>query len=1176
MQFGTARKVFSTLGLLKRSRAVESFSTSTTPSAAQLILRCQSLATAFRTRGHLVADTDPLRKSLVEIVKSQKLRSPPGASFGYFKREKNTPFLQRKVVDEPVENTDLHRLVSAIDSLTDKDTKTLDLSPWGLDKKTKFHEPLPKWMVEQLLDLPEGEPAALSLPRTAGDFVSFMARCYCGSVGIEYRHITHLKEFRWLQHRIEHTHLSSVSKDRAGRPQKYASLGAFINPKVRQWSEKQERKPDKFVVPDEPPCDSSSPRQSYFGLDLDETSRLVVWEQLLKAEFLESFLASKYPNVKTFGLSGAESLIPGLSALFSRASELGTRHIEMGMSHRGRLNILMNLLGKPLGTVCTEFNDSITSDEIGDLKLGDVKYHLGTSATVTFPGALGNECHPLEISILPNPSHLEQVTPVVTGKVRAKQYYMKDWERRKVLGVVLHGDAAFCGQGIVAETLALSQLPAFYTGGTVHIVINNNIGFTTESSESHSSVYPTDLAKAVGAPVFHVNGDDPEAVVRVMRMAIEYRHRFQKDVIVDFICFRRAGHSEAEDPTITQPIRHQVIANHPSTLTLFEERLLSAGLLSKEFTETMKRTLLEEAEQEFNLAKTAAYAPTSNEWLASNWQGVAVSSGLQRPTNMTGGNRERMELIGRALSQKPKHLDLHPDVEAILDKRRKAIDTGEGIDMSFAESLAFGLLSVPVDKDSETPTFGKREIPGIERAPSNRDVAGSFRSTFLPPILSHPTVHVRLSGQDCERGTFNQRHALLVCQSTNRRYWPLSNIVGPGEQEEIHICNSNLSEAAVLGFEYGYSLENDNALVVWEAQFGDFANVAQPMIDNFIVSGEHKWSVQSNLVMLLPHGLEGAGPEHSSARPERFLQLVDDDPNVVNHIITPEMRKDLEFGFHAADVDGDGRIGLIDLTNLLGKTLDPEEVGERWDIIVKETSIQSELKGGVDLEQYIRFASSWLLRNAESMTNFSVCAPTTPANYFHMLRRQIHRPFSKPLVVLTPKALHHHRPCVSSLHQMTTGTFFRRCISESALSNNMQTSKRYKFDLLPNDQIRRVVLVAGRMYYDLYHARTKKKARDVAFIRLEQIAPFPHDRVAEIVRRYKNAEIVFAQEEPENQGFWTYVGPRLHTAIRVFNEEDPLSRNIRVICRNASATPAHGSFRVHHDERKNLIDEVFS
>ena len=713
------------------------------------------------------------------------------------------------------------------------------------------------------------------------------------------------------------------------------------------------------------PLDSDE-GQTFFGLDLNTSARLYLLEQLQRAHYLEEFLAGRYPNAKTFGLAGSESLIPGLSALFARCSELGISHIELGMAHRGRLNVLMNILGKSMGTVCTEFNEVIKDDsddaKLSQLQLGDVKYHLGASGKCSFNTLAGVPCKPIEISLVPNPSHLEHVMPVVAGKVRAKQYYLKDSSKRKVMGVVLHGDASFCGQGIVSETLALSQLPAYNTGGTLHIVINNQIGFTTEPSDAHSSMYPTDIAKSIGAPILHVNGDDPEAVVRVFRLAAEYRHRFRKDLVIDYVCYRRHGHSEAEDPTITQPIRHNLISNHRSTLAMFTESLIDAGDITEEEIELKKKKLLEMYEEEYEKAKFSdEYAQSKREWLASNWQGVAIASHIgtrSRPHNMTGASKDLLHSVGNAMCYAAlgnEEVSCHPHVEKIFIARRNALESGKGISMSFAEQLAFGVLALPTKGDDGSVTFGKRELSfntignpanssvdaagqnSIDRSWSRTNTPGSLRSTFLPPLVDHPTVHVRLSGQDCERGTFNQRHALIVDQKTNKHIWPLRTLSPNTEHEEVHfICNSNLSEAATLAFEYGYSLENENALVLWEAQFGDFANVAQAVIDNFILSGEDKWNVQSSLVMLLPHGYEGAGPEHSSARPERFLQLMNDDPKRLNTMMTPEMQHDLEMGFDAADISGTGTIGVDDLTQLLGINLDPEHVGERWDVIVSE------------------------------------------------------------------------------------------------------------------------------------------------------------------------------------------------------------------------------------------------
>ena len=1183
-------------------------------------LNLYRITQAFRERGHFVAQFDPLEKQKFESSQA------PIETTNFHRDSFNSFLFHEKSSIEVHNQSALKELVIAS---ADPTKETVDLSAWGLSKATRKDEPLPRPVSAKLLDI---NNPLLDTPTTFGEYINFLRRCYCGKVGIEFSHIVDKKEFIWLRHRIEHSNLIIPNKHETntGGSVKYTSLGTFINilnpsPASSTASESSSSLSNNNNINNNKKKSQNSNNdvmhnitknnnttQSFFGLDLNVATRLDLLEQLLRAHYLEKFLAKRYPRAKTFGLEGSESLIPGLSALFSRCSELGIQHVELGMAHRGRLNVLMNIMGKSMGTVCTEFNEQVNHEEGDDadanaeknakvkqLQLGDVKYHLGAFSTCSFNGFNGKPCKPIDISLVPNPSHLEHVTPVVVGKVRAKQYYLQDSTRRKTMGVVLHGDASFCGQGIVSETLALSQLPAYHTGGTLHIVINNQIGFTTETYDAHSSVYPTDIAKSIGAPIFHVNGDDPEAVVRVFRLAAEYRHRFRKDVVVDYVCYRRHGHSEAEDPTITQPIRHQMIAKQNSTLNQFSQRLVDAGLITKEEIEEKKEKLLKAYEEEYEKAKTSTeYAQTSQEWLASNWQGVALSTGIQgkrsRPHNMTGVKKSLLEQVGNTICGDSEHfpefMNYHPDVAKIFKARKKALKSGKGIDMAFAEQLAFGILALPIEGDDGNARFGKREDSfdelkdtngdnnnnSIARSWSRTNTPGSLRSTFLPPVVDHPTVHVRLSGQDSERGTFNQRHALIVDQKTNKHVWPLNHITKPGEQEEVHICNSNLSEAAVLGFEYGYSLENDNALVLWEAQFGDFANVAQAIIDNFIVSGEEKWNVHSSLVMLLPHGYEGAGPEHSSARPERFLQLVDDDPTHVNDLLTPAMIKDLERGFDAVDVTGTGDINVQDLTRVLGRNIDPDHVGERWDVVMSEleATVPRENKNVVTKEEYIQFAAAWVRRNSESLANFSVHAITTPANYFHALRRQIHRPFSKPLVILTAKQLHHHRPCSSSIAEFTEGTWFRRVISEYSLANNLQNNPRHAFEILPPEEIKRLIIVSGKLYYDLYHKRSRLNLKNVAIIRLEQVAPFPHDRIAIEVNRYKNAEVVFCQEEPENMGFWTYIEPRFKTCVKVHNVMNE-NVGIRVISRPAAGSPAHGSFRAHHEEHRDLIERAF-
>jgi 2-oxoglutarate dehydrogenase E1 component len=745
-----------------------------------------------------------------------------------------------------------------------------------------------------------------------------------------------------------------------------------------------------------------------------------ILKKLIEAESFERFLDFKYTGTKRFGLDGGESMVPALEQIIKRGGQLGVSEIVIGMPHRGRLNVLANVMGKPYRAIFNEFRGgSAHPDEVEGS--GDVKYHLGASSDREFDE---NRVH---LSLTANPSHLEIVDPVVLGKVRAKQDQRKDDERKSVLPLLLHGDAAFAGQGVVAECLGLSGLRGHRTGGSLHFIVNNQIGFTTAPRFSRSSPYPSDVGKMIDAPIFHVNGDDPEAVVHVTKIAIEFRQRFGKPVVIDMFCYRRHGHNEADEPAFTQPLMYQRIAQHPGVVDVYANRLVEEGLLSREEIDHMQADFRNFLEEEFSAGE--AYRPNRADWLDGKWSGIGhAEEGARR--GVTGVDLDLLKEVGRKLTSIPKSFTPHKTIARIMAARRKMIDEGQGIDWATAEALAYGTLLV-------------------EGFP------------------------VRLSGQDSERGTFSQRHAVLMDQVNEKKYTPLKHVAR--DQARFEVINSMLSEEAVLGFEYGYSLAEPNALVLWEAQFGDFANGAQVVVDQFISSGERKWLRMSGLVLLLPHGYEGQGPEHSSARLERYLQLCAED--------------------------------------------------------------------------------NWQIANC-----------TTPANYFHVLRRQLHRQFRKPLVLMTPKSLLRHKRVVSNLEQFGPGSSFHRLLWDDAQFLPDQAIK-----LVPDDKIRRVVLCSGKVYYDLYNEREKRGVEDVYLLRMEQLYPFPARALIQELGRFKDAEMVWCQEEPKNMGAWSFVEPNLEWVLEHIGAKH---KRPRYAGRPSSAATATGLMSKHTRELKAFLDEA--
>ncbi len=789
------------------------------------------------------------------------------------------------------------------------------------------------------------------------EILAILKETYCHTIGVEFLHLSDPEEKSWIQKRIEN---------------------------IRNHTD--------FTI----------------------NGRRAILHRLTAAEVFETYLHKKYPGTKRFGIDGGEALIPAIEQIMKRGGQLGLKEIVLGMAHRGRLNVLANVMGKPFSAIFAEFH-GLAYDPENVQGSGDVKYHLGTSSDRDFDG----NC--IHLSLTANPSHLEAVNPVVIGKVRAKQQLREDRERTEVLPLLLHGDAAFAGQGLVAETLMISELPGYRVGGTIHIVINNQIGFTTMPKYGRSGPYPTDVAKMLAAPIFHVNGDDPEAVVHVSRIATEFRQEFGKDVVIDLYCYRRFGHNEGDEPSFTQPMMYKKIAEHESARTMYARKLIEEKVVTERDAEEFIDDYRAELEKAYEASNN--YEPNDLDFLGGEWEGFSRPQAGPRRGD-TGITMEEAQHVGKALTTVPDGFNLHKKLGRFMDARRKMFETGEDFDWSTAEALAFGSL----------------QIDGYR---------------------------VRLSGQDSGRGTFSQRHAVLYDQEQHGKYRPLQNVVETPDMFEVH--NSPLSEQAVLGFEYGYSLSDPNTLTIWEAQFGDFANGAQVIIDQFISSGEAKWLRMSGLVLLLPHGYEGQGPEHSSARLERFLQLSGDD-------------------------------------------------------------------------------------------NWQVCNCTTPANYFHVLRRQMCRNFRKPLVLMTPKSLLRHKLAVSKLTEMTEGSSFHRVLWD------------HDYDELaaPND-MKRVVFCSGKVYYDLLQARREKDIKDVILIRLEQLFPFPKEVVAEEIKRYPGAEIVWCQEEPRNQGAWAYMGQRFED---VLTELGNACGRARYVGRGEMASTATGSLKRHNEEQAALVDEA--
>ncbi|WP_353229605.1 2-oxoglutarate dehydrogenase E1 component [Novosphingobium sp.] len=836
---------------------------------------------------------------------------------------------------------------------------TADLDPLGLARQDVPADLSPEYhgFVGAALDRKVYLGGILGVDwATPNEIVAILRRNYCGKIAFEFMHIADVAERKFIQDRIE-------GGDKA--------------------------------------------------IDFTPNGKKAILGAVIRGEQYEKFLGRKYVGTKRFGLDGGESMIPALEAVIKYGGQLGVREMICGMSHRGRLNVLANVMAKPYRVIFHEFSGGSANPE--DVAgSGDVKYHLGTSTDREFDGIK------VHMSLQPNPSHLETVDPVVLGKTRAQQMFRDDLgpgKHKQVLPILIHGDAAFAGQGIVWECLGLSGVRGYDTGGCIHFIVNNQIGFTTSPQFSRGSPYPSDVAKGVQAPIIHVNGDDPEAVTFACKLAIDYRQRFGRDVVVDMWCYRRFGHNEGDEPSFTQPLMYAKIRAHPPISAIYAERLVAQGVIDGNWKGEIEDRFVATLEAEFDAAKS--YKANEADWFGGRW------SGLNRPADPvtarrnvpTGIDGKLFDSLGRVLTTVPDGLTVHKTLGRVIDAKRDMFKTGSGFDWATGEALAFGSLA--------TEGF-----------------------------------NVRLSGQDSGRGTFSQRHAVWVDQTDEHKYVPLATL--PHGRFEVH--DSTLSEYGVLGFEYGYASADPKTLVLWEAQFGDFANGAQIVIDQYIAASEAKWLRANGLVLLLPHGYEGQGPEHSSARLERYLQLCAED-------------------------------------------------------------------------------------------NLQVCNITTPANYFHVLRRQMHRPFRKPLVIMTPKSLLRHPLARSDASDFVGEGHFMRILSD--------------INGADDDTTRKVILCSGKVAYDLFEARDQQGAKDVQIIRLEQLYPFPGEPLAVRLARMPNLEdVVWCQEEPRNNGAWFFVEPMIEEALRTAGSK--VARP-RYAGRNASASPATGLAKRHANEQAALI-----
>ncbi|KAJ9661135.1 2-oxoglutarate dehydrogenase E1 component [Neophaeococcomyces mojaviensis] len=816
---------------------------------------------------------------------------------------------------------------------------------------------------------------------TLREIIDACERTYCGSYGVEYIHIPDREQCDWIRDRIE-----------VPSPYKYS---------------------------------------------VDDKRRIL--DRLIWSSSFEAFLATKYPNDKRFGLEGCETLVPGMKAMIDRSVDYGVKDIVIGMPHRGRLNVLSNVVRKPNESIFSEFSGSQESTDEGS---GDVKYHLGMNFERPTPSGKR-----VQLSLVANPSHLEAEDPIVLGKARAIQHFNDDEKKHQTaMGVLLHGDAAFAGQGVVYESMGFHSLPAYSTGGTIHLVVNNQIGFTTDPRFSRSTPYCSDIAKAIDAPVFHVNGDDVEAVNFICQLAADWRAEFKKDCVVDIVCYRKQGHNETDQPSFTQPLMYKRIAEQPPQLDKYVEKLLNEKTFTKDDIDEHKKWVWGMLNDSFDRSKD--YQPTGKEWLTSAWNGFKSPKELATevlPHPPTGVEESMLKKIGDVIGDGPEGFHVHRNLKRILAGRKKAIDEGKNIDWSTAEALAFGSLV----------------------------------------LEGH---HVRVSGQDVERGTFSQRHAVLHDQENENTYVPLNNL--SPDQSRFVISNSSLSEFGVLGFEYGYSLSSPNALVMWEAQFGDFANNAQCIIDQFIASGEVKWLQRSGLVCSLPHGYDGQGPEHSSGRMERYLQLCNEEPRI--------------------------------------------------------------------------FPSPEKLDRQHQDCNMQVAYMTTPANLFHILRRQMNRQFRKPLILFFSKSLLRHPLARSDIEEFTGDSHFRWIIPDP----------EHGKAIAEPSEIDRVILCTGQVYAALHKYREQQGHTKTAITRIEQLNPFPWAQLRENLDSYPNAQtIVWCQEEPLNAGAWSFVQPRIETLLNATEHHN--RRHVMYAGRDPSASVATGLKSSHTREEQQLLADAW-
>ena len=786
---------------------------------------------------------------------------------------------------------------------------------------------------------------------TLAEIIKILNKTYSSSIGVEFLHIQSVEQKQWVQERIEEVHNKT---------------------------------------------------------NFTTQGKKAIYQRLVESELFEQYLDKKFLGTKRYGVEGGESMIPGIEQIVKQSCLADVQDIYFGTAHRGRLTLLATVLGMPYRGILSKFQGSL-NDPNEVLGSGDVKYHLGVSSDREFDGKK------IHLSLTPNPSHLEAVDPVVAGKVRARQTLLEDKMTNKVFGLLIHGDAAMAGQGIVAETFAMSQLRGFRTGGTIHFVINNQIGFTTTPHYGRSAPYCTEIAKMVQAPIFHVNGDDPEAVVHVCRLAAEYRNLFKEDVVVDMFCYRRSGHNEADEPMFTQPLMYKKIKKHATTLNIYKDQLIREEVLTEDEAKLRISDFKKFLDSEFELSKS--YKPNKADWLDGTWTGFKTAS-FDARRGKTSSNEEDIKLIAKEIHSIPENFTPHKRIKKIYNDRYQSIVNEQNIDWATAEALAFASL-----------------------------LADGYG--------------VRLSGQDVGRGTFSHRHAVLYDQENEERFVPLRHF--REKQGLFEIVDSFLSEFGVLGFEYGYSQADPKTLVIWEAQFGDFSNGAQTIIDQFITTGERKWLRMSGLTLLLPHGHEGQGPEHTSSRLERFLQMCAED-------------------------------------------------------------------------------------------NIQVANPTSPANYFHILRRQMLRDFRKPLILMTPKSTLRHKNNTSSLDQFVNGSTFHRVLSDPI-------AKEFK------NKIDRIILCSGKIYFELQDRINELDIKNIHIVRIEQLYPFPYETLEEELQEFKNCEIIWCQEEPKNMGAWQFVEQRIQRALIKIGIE----KKLYFIGRRAAASPATGAFDRHLQNQKNII-----